>query len=187
VISLISKGSQVHFSANYKIIMARSLIDLPSRDSSLRVQQEASADQLRTFLDEDISHVSQNNGFEATSGTAVVRHPEFLPPPGCFPAYKFGPEPVAFGHDGSSISRFFDSACHSMGPSALNNATLFLDRQGMFDHLLYNYMFMCTVNKASMKCSMPLNRSELAEESRLLCLCTHQRTRMTFRVVYIST
>ncbi|GAX77293.1 hypothetical protein CEUSTIGMA_g4739.t1 [Chlamydomonas eustigma] len=127
--------------------MARSRLELPLRDPVFHVQHEASAEHPRTFHNEDGPQTSANTEPVDASGAIAVIHPEFLPPPGCFPAYKFGPELMVFGQEGSNKSRYFDSACHSIGPAALNNTALFLNRRGMFDHLLYNYLFMCTVNK----------------------------------------
>ncbi|GAX78368.1 hypothetical protein CEUSTIGMA_g5810.t1 [Chlamydomonas eustigma] len=133
--------------------MARSIFDISPRAPAISLQQGVAAELPRALDAEDRRHGLRPHGVQpsdvesAAGPRVVVTHPEFIPPPGCFPAYKIGPEDAIIGNEGSNINRFFDSACHSIGPSALNSATLFLDREGIFDHLLYNYLFMCTVNK----------------------------------------
>ena len=95
------------------------------------------------------------------SASSTVAHPVFLPPPGCIPiAYLVGPGQP--GHPGQQhlgggaegrhwatgdLRRFSNGPAHLLGPSTLNDASLWTLGNGELDYLLYNYLFMCTLNK----------------------------------------
>ena len=82
----------------------------------------------------------------------AVAHPEFLPPPGAIPAYAYGPaQRVEIGAAAASLARFANSIAHQQGPATLNNASLWLGSDGDLDYLLYNYLFMCTLDKVSLR------------------------------------
>lgn len=77
-----------------------------------------------------------------------VAHPEFLPPPGVIPAYAYGPTQLEAGAS-ASLARFADSIAHHQGPATLNTASHWIGNDGDLDYLLYNYLFMCTLDKVS--------------------------------------
>ncbi len=83
----------------------------------------------------------------------IASHPEFLPPPGCVPAFAIGPGAANAGGpriDLGRLERFSsNAACGEEGAEALNRPEAFLAPDGELDHLLYNYLFMCTIDGVS--------------------------------------
>ena len=77
--------------------------------------------------------------------------PEFLPPAGLIPSYAYGVGQKGFGTEIGDLGRFIDSPATRLGPSALKNASLWLNSDGKFDFMLYNFLWVCSLNRVSEK------------------------------------
>ena len=81
------------------------------------------------------------------------RFPEFLPPPGLLPPYVYGPYGSSMQEQGTlgSLARFIDNPATRLGPSTLNNASMWLNAEGELDFVLYNFLWMCALNRVSVR------------------------------------
>ena len=85
----------------------------------------------------------------------AVQYPDFLPPPGCVPVCMIGPHHLASAGAGpvaqlqalGDLCRFSNSPAHRLGPTTLSDPSHWLGSDGELDHLLYNYLFMVTLDK----------------------------------------
>ncbi len=70
--------------------------------------------------------------------------------PGSIPAYAHGPS----GSTHALMGCAFDRDAGLLGPALLLDAERFLDANGEFNHKLYNYYFMLTIDKVRVACGV---------------------------------